>query len=47
MDMIKASFITMFMILSLPLIVLFSLVMFAWSCAEAVSNWLTEDFKEE
>lgn len=44
MYLIKASIMTMFVILSLPLIVIFSIAMFAWFCARAISNWLTEDF---
>ena len=44
MSMTKASFITMYVILSLPLIILFSIGMFAWCCARAVINWLTADF---
>lgn len=44
--MIKASFITMYVILSLPLIILFSIGMFAWCCAKATVEWLTIDFKE-
>lgn len=43
--MIKVSFITMYVILSLPLIILFSIGMFAWCCAKAVIDWLlTDDF---
>lgn len=42
--MIKASFITMYVILSLPLIILFSIGMFAWCCAKAIVEWLTIDF---
>lgn len=44
MNMTKASFIAMYVILSLPLIILFSLGMFAWCCARAIVNWLTADF---
>ena len=44
MDMIKASFIAMYVILSLPLIILFSIGMFAWCCARAIIDWLTSDF---
>ena len=44
MNMTKASFITMYVILSLPLIILFSIGMFAWCCAKAIINWLTVDF---
>lgn len=43
MDMTKASFITMYVIVSLPLIILFSVGMFAWRCARAVIDWLTVD----
>ena len=42
--MIKVGFITMYVILSLPLIILFSIGMFAWCCARAVIEWLTDDF---
>ena len=45
MDMTKASFITMYLILSLPLIILFSIGMFAWYCAKAIFRWLTSEFK--
>ena len=41
---IKASLITMYVILSLPLIILFSIAMFALCCAKAVIEWLTNDF---
>ena len=44
MSMTKASLITMCVILSLPLIILFSIGMFAWCCARAVINWITDDF---
>jgi hypothetical protein len=44
MSMTKASFIAMYVILSLPLIILFSIGMFAWCCAKAVISWLTADF---
>lgn len=44
MYMTKASLITMYVILSLPLIILFSVGMFAWRCAKAVIKWLTNDF---
>ena len=44
MNMIKASFMAMYIVLSLPLIILFSIGMFAWCCARAVINWLTADF---
>ena len=40
MWMLKASIIAMYVILSLPLIVLFSIVMYAWCCAKAVIEWL-------
>ncbi len=40
MYMTKASLITMYVILSLPLIILFSIIMFAWSCAKAITNYL-------
>ena len=42
--MIKVGFITMYVILSLPLIILFSIGMFAWCCAKAAIEWLTNDF---
>ena len=41
--MIKASFIAMYVILSLPLIILFSIGMFAWCCAKAIIGWLTSN----
>jgi hypothetical protein len=44
MYMTKASLIAIYVILSLPLIVLFSIGMFAWCCARAIINWLTADF---
>lgn len=44
MNMTKASLIAMYVILSLPLIILFSIGMFAWCCAKAVIKWLTADF---
>lgn len=44
MDMIKASLIAICVILSLPLIILFGVGMFAWCCATAVFEWLTNDF---
>lgn len=44
MNMTKASLIAMYVILSLPLIILFSIGMFAWCCATAVIEWLTDDF---
>lgn len=44
MNMTKSSFIAMFVIVSLPLIVLFSIGLFAWCCATAVVEWLTNDF---
>ena len=44
MYMTKAGFITMYVILSLPLIILFSIGIFAWCCAKAIINWLTFDF---
>lgn len=44
MSMIKAGFITVYVILSLPLIILFSIGMFAYCCASAVIDWLTDDF---
>ena len=44
MSMIKVNIITIYVILSLPLIILFSIGMFAWCCARAVVNWLTSDF---
>lgn len=44
MYMIKASLIAIYVILSLPLIILFSIGMFAWCCARAVIDWLTDDF---
>lgn len=42
--MIKENFLTMYVILSLPLIILFSIGMFAWCCARAFIDWLKEDF---
>lgn len=44
MDMTKASLITMFVIVSFPLIILFSIGLFAWCCATAVVEWLTNEF---
>lgn len=44
MNVIKASLIAMCVILSLPLIILFSIEMFAWCCAKAIIDWLTNDF---
>ena len=44
MYMTKASLIAIYVILSLPLIILFSIGMFAWCCAKAVIGWLTDDF---
>lgn len=44
MSMIKASLIAIYVILSLPLIILLSIGMFAWCCATAVFEWLTNDF---
>ena len=44
MSMFKVSFMAIFVILSLPLIILFSIGMFAWCCARAIINWLTVDF---
>ncbi len=44
MNMTKASLIAVYVILSLPLIILFSIGMFAWCCARAVIDWLTDDF---
>jgi hypothetical protein len=44
MNMIKASLIAIYVILSLPLIILFSIGMFAWCCATAVIEWLTNEF---
>lgn len=44
MDSLKVSIISMFVILLLPLIVVFSIGMFAWCCAKAVVAWLTFDF---
>ena len=44
MSMIKVNIITIYVILSLPLIILFSIGMFAWCCARTVVNWLTSDF---
>ena len=43
MNMIKANLIAIFVILSFPLIILFSIGMFAWCCARAVIDWLTFD----
>lgn len=40
----KASLITIYVILSLPLIALFSIGMFAWCCAKVIVKWLTSDF---
>jgi hypothetical protein len=42
--MSKASLIAMYVILSLPLIILFSIGMFAWRCAKVITKWLTSDF---
>lgn len=47
MFIIKAILIAIYVILSLPLIVLFSIGMFAWCCARAIVIWLTIDFKEQ
>ena len=44
MNMTKVSIIAMYVIISLPLIILFSIGMFAWCCAKAVIEWLTDDF---
>ena len=44
MNIIKVFFITMYVILSLPLIILLSIGMFAWCCARAVIDWLTDCF---
>lgn len=44
MYMTKASVIAMYVIISLPLIILFSIGMFAWGCAKAVVAWLIDDF---
>ena len=44
MNMIKIFFIAMYVILSLPLIISLSIGMFAWCCARAVIEWLTDDF---
>lgn len=44
MNMTKAYLVAMYVILSLPLIILFSIGMFAWRCARAIVNWLTKDF---
>ena len=41
MDMTKASLIAIYVVLSLPLIIIFSIGMFAWCCAKAVIEWLT------
>ena len=43
MNMTKANLIAVYVILSLPLIILFSIGMFAWCCARAVIDWLTDD----
>ena len=43
MNMIKASFMAIYIVLSLPLIILFSIGMFAWSCATAVVEWLADN----
>ena len=40
----KATLIAIYVIISLPLIILFSIGMFAWCCAEAIISWLTFDF---
>jgi hypothetical protein len=44
MDSLKVSIISMFVILTLPLIVVLSLGMFAWCCAKAIVDYLTFDF---
>lgn len=44
MYMTKAILIAIYVILSLPLIILFSIGMFAWCCAKAIIEWLTFDF---
>lgn len=44
MDMIKASLIAMYVILSLPLIILLSIGMFAWCCASVIVNWFMGTF---
>lgn len=44
MEMLKINLLTIFVVASLPLIILFSIGMFAWCCAKAVCEWLTEDF---
>jgi uncharacterized BrkB/YihY/UPF0761 family membrane protein len=45
MDMTKASLMTLYFILALPLIILFSIGIFAWHFARAISNWFLEDFR--
>ena len=44
MNMTKVSIIAMYVIISLPLIILFSIGMFAWCCAKAVVEWFTVEF---
>jgi len=44
MNMTKASLIAVYVILSLPLIILFSIGIFAWCCAKAIIEWLMNDF---
>lgn len=43
MGMTKASLIAIYVVLSLPLIILFSIGMFAWCCAKAFIDWLVCD----
>ena len=40
----KATLIAICVIISSPLIILFSIGMFAWCCAKAIVEWLTFDF---
>ena len=42
----KATLIAIYVILSIPLIIIFSIGIFAWCCAKAIIEWLTFDFKE-
>ena len=44
MRMTKAYIIAIYVILSLPLIIMFSIGMFAWCCAKTIVKWLISDF---
>jgi len=44
MTMTKATIIALFVISSLPFIVLFTIGRFAWRCAKVIVKWLTADF---